>query len=101
MRYVFSIIMFCFAGAMFLYALIVNGDPTAIVRSYSVKMKNPKAYAKYFAKIIAVIALAPLLCGIYGVIFDPAAQPLMTAFISVDIAVVCIFLATRLHNPEN
>ena len=100
MRFAFSIIMFVFSGALLLYAGLVSVDPSAMVRSYSVKTRDKKAYAKYLGKVIAVIALAPLLCGIYGVIFDPAAHPLMTAFIAVDIAVVCIFLATRIRNPD-
>ena len=89
-----------FGGALLLYAGLVAVDPSAVLRSYSVKTNNKKAYAKYLAKVIAVIALAPLLCGVFGLFVDPTTHQLLTAFISIDIAVVCIFLATRIKRND-
>ena len=58
----FSILMFIFAAALLLYAVIL-----AITRDYkmlpyrsrvSVKPKNPKAYTLQLAKVIALVSLA-------------------------------------------
>ncbi len=100
MRFAFSIIMFVFGGALLLYAGLVSVDPSAMLRSYAVKTKNMKAYAKYLGKVLAVIALAPILCGVFGLFVDPTTHQLLTAFISIDIAVVCIFLATRIKRKD-
>ena len=38
-----------------------------IPRNEAVKMKDKKAYARQFAKVIAVVALAPLLSGLVAI----------------------------------
>ena len=64
----FSILMFCFAGALLLYAglLALTKDYSLIPRGYATQPKDKRAYALAFAKAIAVTALAPLGSGIYG-----------------------------------
>ena len=58
----FSILMFIFAGVLFLYAMLL-----AITRDYKmlpyraqvpVKPKNPKEYTLQLAKVIALVSLA-------------------------------------------
>ena len=61
----FSILMFCFSGAMFLYAVLlyVTKDYKLIPRGYTSKAGDRKAYAKQFAEIVALVAVAPAHCG--------------------------------------
>lgn len=67
-----SILLLFFSGALFLYsfALFRSGDHRMIMRSYAVKMKNPKAYARQFAKVMALVAFAPFAAGIVGLVCD-------------------------------
>ena len=87
-----SILMFCFSGALLLYAglLALTKDYTMIPRNYAVKPKDPKAYAVAFAKMMALVALAPLGSGIYAQ-FNPA---LGLAALGVGL-VICIWAGTR------
>ena len=66
----FAILMFCFSGALFLYAgiLALTRDPKMIRRHYAAEMKNPRAYASTFAKIMALVALAPAASGIASLV---------------------------------
>ena len=71
----FSILMFCFSGALLLYAalLAVTRDDKLIVRHYAAKMKDRKAYAARFAKVIALVAVAPAHSGIAALFSGPLA----------------------------
>lgn len=68
----FSILMFCFSGGLLLYAalLAITKDANMIARHYAVDMKDKKAYAVKFAKIIALVAVAPAYSGIVAQIFN-------------------------------
>jgi len=61
----FSILMFCFSGALFLYAVLLYAtkDDKLIPRGYAVKPDDKKAYARKVAEIVALVAVAPAHCG--------------------------------------
>ena len=61
----FSILMFCFSGALFLYAVLLytTKDYRLIPRGYASKPDDKKAYARQVAEIIALVAVAPAHCG--------------------------------------
>lgn len=77
-----SILMFIFAGAILIYALLLfwTKDVGLIMRSYAAKMKNKKLYAVRFAKVLAATAVAPALTGLAG-FFTENVFFLMTVFI--------------------
>ena len=58
-----SILMFIFAGAILFYAMLLTWTKNTglIMRNYAVKIKNKKAYAAKFAKILAITAMSPFL----------------------------------------
>ena len=64
----FSIIMFCFSGAILLYAGIMGltGDSSMLRKQWAVNIDDKKAYARKVAKILAITALAPALGGVVG-----------------------------------
>lgn len=64
----FSILMFAFSGMLLLYAglLAVTRDYRLIPRGNAANPKDKRAYAAAFAKMMAVVALAPLGGAIYG-----------------------------------
>ena len=64
----FSIIMFCFSGAILLYAGIMGltGDSSMLCKQWALKTDDKKAYARKVAKILALTALAPALAGVAG-----------------------------------
>ena len=68
MEYAFSILMFIFAGALLLYAglLALTRDIRMVSRSYAAQVKDPKRYALQFAKLLAIVAAAPVLAGVAG-----------------------------------
>lgn len=61
----FSILMFCFSGALFLYAVLLytTKDFKLIPRNYAAKTGDKKAYARKVAEIVALVAVAPAHCG--------------------------------------
>lgn len=61
-----SILMFCFSGALLLYAAVMalTRDEKMIPRDGAAKMENKKAYAAKFARVLALTALVPANCGI-------------------------------------
>ena len=61
-----SILMFCFSGALLLYAavLALTKDASMIPRDSAAKMDDKKQYAVKFAKVLALAALVPANCGI-------------------------------------
>ena len=59
MEYVYSIMMFCMAGGLLLYAglLALAKDPMLIPKHWAAKMDNKKEYCLMIAKVVAVIAI--------------------------------------------
>ena len=94
MEYAFSILMICFAGALLLYAglLALGKDPKMIPRHYAAKIKDPKAYTRQIAKVIALVATAPLHGGIVGLFLGPG----VAAVVVLLGLVLCIWLGTGL-----
>ncbi|MBQ5973820.1 MAG: hypothetical protein IJL69_06420, partial [Oscillospiraceae bacterium] len=68
MEYGYSILMFCLAGAIGLYAglLALTGDAELIPRGQFAKMRDKKAYARRFAGAAAFAAAAPAVSGVVG-----------------------------------
>lgn len=91
----FSILMFIFSGMLLLYAglLALTKDYKLLpVRArVSVKPKNPKLYASRFARVIALVAVAPLLGGVVGLF-----SLLGAAFALIGSAALFIFLGTKI-----
>ena len=76
MNHYFSIIMFCFSGAILLYAGIMAATKDINMlywrHRHAAKMNDPKAYAVMVAKILALTAAAPFISGLIG-LFSPLA----------------------------
>lgn len=67
----FPILMLIFGGALLIYAgMVGRGNFDMIPRNYAAKVTNQKAYAREFAKVLALIALAPVICGVVGLLRD-------------------------------
>ncbi len=64
MEYAFSILMFVFSGMLLLYAALVAGNFDMIPRNYAAKVSNKKEYAKKFARVLRVVAIAPAVSGL-------------------------------------
>ncbi len=78
MEYGFSILMFCFSGGILLYAgMIALFGVELIPRYWMVKMTDKKAYARRFARILGVTALAPALSGVVALIVGIEEAPLL------------------------
>ena len=92
--YGFAILMFCLAGGLLLYAALLakEKDPTLIPRNYAAKMKDRRAYARQFARVIALVAAAPALSGLIALLTD-AALPTLLALVGG--LVVCLWLGAR------
>ena len=62
----YGYLMIIFAGALWIYALILylTKDVSMIPKTHASEIKNGAVYAEKFAKIIASVALAPFSCGV-------------------------------------
>ena len=89
----FSILMLCFSGMLFLYAglLWLTKDPGLIPRSEMAAIEDRRAYAGTFAKTMALVALAPLGSGFYGLF----STLLGLVMLFVNLA-LCIWASVRL-----
>ena len=61
-------LLFAFSAMIFLYAglLFVTKDIKLVTRSGAAKVRDPKRYAVQFSKVLAIVAVAPLLSGLVG-----------------------------------
>ena len=98
MEYVYSIMMFCMAGGLLLYAglLALAKDPMLIPRHYAARMKDGEAYAVMIAKVVALVAVPFAISGTVGLIWtsDQTLVPAIIAFIASLVA--CIWLCRKI-----
>ncbi|MBO4297933.1 MAG: hypothetical protein IKS52_03720 [Clostridia bacterium] len=95
MDYAFAVFMFCFSGAILLYAGLL-----AVTRDYNLlplrarvatKPRDRKAYTFQISKAVALTAAAPALGGLVG-LWNPLAA--LVAMIAAFI--VCLWLGTKI-----
>ena len=88
----YSILMWVFSGGLFLYALVlfIFKDTELIPKSDKAKITDKKTYAKQFAKVIALVALAPMLSGIVGFLGGFFMIPAVIVLIGGVIAAIII-----------
>ena len=96
MEYAYSILMLVFAFAIFVYAGILGSTGNYELlpvrgRVSAKKPKDPKAYARQLAKVISLVACAPLLSALAGLWNIPAA-----AAVLILAAVLFLFIGTRM-----
>ena len=101
MEYGFSILMFCFSGALLLYAGLLAAEkqrPDLLIpRRVSVpKSELTVAYARRLAKIVALCALSPLLTGIVGL----TGQYLIAGIVFVVTLAGTIWLGVRITKAQ-
>ena len=95
MEYGYSILMFIFSGALLLYAALIalTGSTGLIPRQHSVKTDNPRRYARRFAGVLALTALAPAHSGLIALWLGPG----IWAVVSLPAAfAVCLWAGTKL-----
>ena len=92
----FSILMFCFSGALFAYAALiaVTKDERLIARNQASKAnrKDGKAYAALFAKVLALVAVAPAHAGIAAALYSEG----IGMVVLIAEMIFWIWVATRL-----
>ena len=94
----FSILMFCFAGALLLYAGLLAAEkrrPDLLIPRYqasSGNMTDPIRHARRIAKIVALCALSPLLSGLVGL----TGQYLIAGIVFVVTLVGAIWLVVKI-----
>ena len=98
MEYVYSIMMFCMAGGLLLYAglLALIKDPLMIPKHHAARIRHKKEYCIMIAKIVAVIAIPFAVSGIVGLIWN-SDQTLIPEIIVFIIAfTVCIYFSRKI-----
>ena len=96
MEYGFSILMFCFSALLLIYAgLIYKGNTGLIRRLWAAKIKDKKAYARRFAKILALTALAPLFSSIVALLVDIEQSPLFVVMTLILGVIAAIWFGVR------
>ena len=97
-EYGFSVLMFCFAGALPLYAgmlVLEKKRPDLLIpRFYASagKVGNARRYARRIAKIVALCALSPLLTGLVGL----TGKYLIAGIVFVVTMAAAIWLGVRI-----
>ena len=95
----YAVLMACFAGFLLLYAALLakTMDVQLIPRHYAAKMKNKKQYAKGVAKVVALVALAPLASALAAFITDAALPSLLVLFIGF---ILTLWLGIRMNRQS-
>ena len=97
MERAYSILMFCFAGMILLYAaLLSSGNDGLIPRRHAAHMKDGKAYAKRCAKVLALVALSPLLSGLVALFVDINRHPAPAVITLIGAFVLCMRQGVRM-----
>lgn len=95
MEYAYSIIMAVFGGMLLLYAGLM-----ALTKDYkmlpyrsraSVKPKNPKKYAFQLSKVIALVAVAPLLSALIALW-----STIVAVIVLIATVILFIWLGTKI-----
>jgi hypothetical protein len=92
-----SILLFIFSGALLLYAalLALTKDVSLIPRGGAAKVKNARTYAKRFAGVIALVAVAPLHGGL-AALFDAT----LGMAVLIGEAALAIWIGAQLMKDE-
>lgn len=97
MERAYSILMFCFAGMILLYAaLLAPGNVELIPRRWAVPIKDRKDYAKRFAKLLALLSLSPLSSGIVAALIDINRHPAPAVVTLIVMFAVCLRRGVRM-----
>ena len=103
MEHGYSILMFIFGGALLFYALLMMITGNVRLLPYHVrdkaKMEHPKQYIKNVGKIIALVALAPVLSGACGYIGHLNNTPVPMAVL-IGLAVIFIIIGTKIFKTN-
>lgn len=93
----YSVLMFCFSGAILLYAGLIarTKDTRLIARSWAARMDDKPAYARRFARVLAWTAIAPLLSGLVALCGDAAWVMPAALIVLVFSLILALFLALR------
>ena len=94
MEHAFSILMFIFGGMLLVYSavLFATGDIKLVFRHWAAEIKDDKEYARRFAGVMALVALAPVIGGITA-FFAP---PLVTGIVMAASFIVFLCLGVRI-----
>ena len=95
----YSVLMFCFGGFLLIYAGILAGTKNVklIPHHDAAKMKNEKQYAEQFARIIAIVSLAPLASALVARITDNGT---LSFLVLIGIMIIACIIAVRLTKKE-
>ena len=102
MEYGFSILMFCFAGALLLYAGLLATEkrrPDLLIPRFHAtagNVGNVVKYARRIAKIVALCALSPLLTGLVGL----TGKYLIAGIVFVASLAAAIWLGVKLTGEK-
>lgn len=98
----YSIIMLAVAVLFMVISFSIYKGNTDLIHDYhQTKVTDKKAYGKAFGKALAVVALAPLLSGLIGLLGD--SKPIVLTAIALlavllCIGIVCICIVQKKYN---
>ena len=94
MDFGYPTLMFCFAGALLLYSVLLlkTGNISLIPQRDKAGIQDKRAYTEQFGKAVAVISLAP---AISGILWLTGGVRRSIAFLVLGF-IVCIWEATNI-----
>lgn len=96
--YGFIILMLIFGAAILITALILSSGNYRLLpkRLRRAKYSDTKAYTKGLAKVLAIVAFSPILCGLSGIIFKNNTIAFAVLIISF---IVLLIMGSRTMQP--
>ena len=98
MEHAYSILMFIFAGALFLYGLLMFATKSVSLiprYRYAAKMKDEKLYVRQLGKIVMLVALSPAVSACVGLL--PLGESVLPELLSlIGCFVLTIWIGTKM-----
>lgn len=98
----FPMLVLIFGGAVMLYALLIRIFGYGMIpRNWAVQPTNQDAYARQFSKILAILALSPILSGLAGLRWGEGICGILLGVLSLGAIALCVLLfAPRKDDKE-
>ena len=98
----YAIMMFSVSFLLMIISLLINHGKTDLIHDYhQTKVVDKAQYGKAFSKALVVVALAPLLSGIIGLLGDSywiEMLAVVVLIIGIIIGLICLFVVQKKYN---
>ncbi|MGN0777809.1 MAG: hypothetical protein ACI4MJ_01550 [Aristaeellaceae bacterium] len=96
---VYSVVMFLTAVLLMLLSMMIYRGKTNLIHAYhQTKVTDAAAYGKAFGKALSVVAMAPLLSGLVGLLGNAEVMAVLVLLAGIGIGTGCVVAVQKQYN---